>query len=213
MTKQRPMVVAFDLDDTLIPEVLFIKSGIRHIAHLLNKKYPYIPYMRVTGCMDAALMTRKNHYSALESVLKEFGLSDSIDMKDIVAEFRGHMPDSSIYHLSPSNIEMLTDLRQRGVALALITDGRSLTQRNKIMAAGLYSFFDNPDIYISEEVGHDKLDPDSFLSVMEKHAGAKEFHYVGDNPPKDFLHPSKLGWKTHLVHPFPLAVHQGFPKQ
>ena len=90
---------------------------------------------------------------------------------------------------------------------------RSLTQRNKILAAGLLSFFENPDIYISEETGHEKYDPDSFLRVMKKHAGAKEFHYVGDNPTKDFLHPAKLGWKTHLVHPFPLAVHQGFPKQ
>lgn len=212
MKNRLSKVVAFDLDDTLIPEVLFIKSGIRHIAQLLNKRYPYLPYMRVTGCMDIALMTRINHYSALESILKEFGLSNSLDMKEIVAEFRGHVPDSSIYHLSPSYIEILQDLKQRGISLALITDGRSLTQRNKIMAAGLYSFFDNSDIYISEEVGHDKFDPDSFLSVMKKHAGAKEFHYVGDNPPKDFLHPSKLGWQTHLAHPFPLAVHQGFTK-
>ena len=213
MTNRLSKVVAFDLDDTLIPEVLFIKSGIQHIARLLNKKFPELPYMRVTGCMEAALMTRRNHYSALESILKEFGLSNSVDMKEIVAEFRGHIPDSSIYHLSPSYAEMLNDLRQSGVCTALITDGRSLTQRNKIIAAGLYSFFDNSDIYISEEVGHDKFDPDSFLDVMKKHAEAKEFHYVGDNPPKDFIHPLKLGWITHMAEPFPLAVHQGFRRQ
>ena len=124
MSFSNPKVVAFDLDDTLIPEVLFIKSGIRHIAKFLNKRFPELPYLRVEGCMDAALMTRRNHYSALESILKEYGLYDDIDMKDIVAEFRSHMPDASIYHLSPSFMEMLQDLKQRGVSLALITDGK-----------------------------------------------------------------------------------------
>lgn len=206
-------VIAFDLDDTLIPEALFLKSGIHHIAAFICERYPELPNLRIVSAMEFAVLTHRNHYSALESLLEEFGLRESINMRDIVSEFRNHTPDPSIYHLSPSVAEALTILKQKDIKTALITDGRSLTQRNKIKAAGLYSFFDNSDIFISEETGHDKYDPDNFLSVMKKFAGAKEFHYVGDNPPKDFLHPSKLGWKTHLVHPFPLAVHQGFPKQ
>ncbi|MDE7420319.1 MAG: HAD hydrolase-like protein [Muribaculaceae bacterium] len=212
MRKPPSKVVAFDLDDTLIPEVLFLKSGIRHIASFLNKLYPELPSQRIIGCMDAALVTRSNHYSALESLIKEYRLSDSVDMKKIVTKFRSHMPDPSIYHAAPFISGILNDLKQKDIPLALITDGRSLTQRNKIQAAGLYSFFDNSDILISEETGHDKFDPDNFLFIMKKYAGAKEFHYVGDNPRKDFLHPSRLGWKTHLAHPFPLAIHQGMPR-
>lgn len=204
-------IVAFDLDDTLIPEALFIKSGIRHIALRLNKRFPEIPYLRITGAMDTALMTRRNHYSALESILEEFGLLNSVDMKQIVAEFRGHKPDSTIYHLSPSIRQVLQNLKSDEIRTTLITDGRSLTQRNKIMAAGLYSYFDYSDILISEETGHDKFEPDNFIHIMKKYAGAKEFHYVADNPQKDFIHPSRLGWQTHLVHAFPLAVHQGLP--
>lgn len=162
--------------------------------------------------MDTALMTRRNHYSSLESLLEEFNLTNSVDMKEIVAEFRSHFPDPSIYHPAPSMMDVLDELKHKGIKTALITDGRSITQRNKIKAAGLYSFFDDSDILISEETGHDKFDPDSFLHIMKKYAGASEFHYVGDNPPKDFLHPSKLGWHTHLVHAFPLAVHQGIPR-
>lgn len=205
-------VVAFDLDDTLIPEVLFIKSGIHHIAAFISKRYPKLPSLRVVSAMEAALLTRRNHYSALESLLEEFGLRESTDMKYIVSEFRNHIPDPSIYHLSPSMAEELLSLKQKGIKLALITDGRSITQRNKIMAAGLNSYFDNSDIFISEETGHDKLDPDNFLNLMKKYAGVNEFHYVGDNPKKDFLHPSGLGWHTHLAHPFPLVIHQGMPR-
>ncbi len=209
------ILVAFDLDDTLVPEILFIKSGIQHIASYLNTRYPGLPVSRIIAAMETALMTRRNHYSALETLLDEYHLRDAVDMKEVVKEFRNHLPDPSIYHPAPFMIEVLEDLKRKGIPMALITDGRSITQRNKIQAAGLDKYFDNSDILISEETGHDKFDPDNFLYVMKKYAGAKEFHYVGDNPPKDFLHPSRLGWHTHLVHPFPLAIHpipQGIPR-
>ncbi len=205
-------LIAFDLDDTLVPEALFIKSGIRHIAVWLHDRYPILPKQRIIGAMETALLTRQNHYSALESLLDEYHIRDLVDMKEVVKEFRCHLPDPSIYHPAPSMIEVLKDLKSKGIPTALITDGRSLTQRNKIKSAGLEAYFDNSDILISEETGHDKFDPDNFLFLMKKYAGAEQFHYVGDNPPKDFLHPSRLGWHTHLVHPFPLAVHQGIPK-
>ena len=207
------IVVAFDLDDTLVPEALFIKSGIRYIASFINSRHPEISFLRIIGAMDTALLTHNNHYSALESLLDEFHLSDTVDMREIVAEFRSHVPDKTIYHLAPSMVDMLNVLKNdNGIKTALITDGRSITQRNKIQSSGLYNFFDNSDILISGETGHDKNDPDNFLHVMKKYAGADEFHYVGDNPPKDFLHPERLGWHTHLVHPFPLAIHQGIPR-
>ena len=206
-------IVGFDLDDTLVAEVLFIKSGIRHIASWLHTRIPTLPEERITARMDAAMERRQNHYSALESLLTEYQLSDTVDMKEIVAEFRSHLPDSSIYHPAPSTIECLTRLKDDAdVRTVLITDGRSLTQRNKIAAAGLYTFFEDDDILISEETGFDKTSPDIFLRVMEKYAGADEFHYIGDNPSKDFLHPSRLGWHTHRVHPFPLMIHQGMPR-
>ncbi len=205
-------LIAFDLDDTLVPEVLFIKSGIYHIAPIIHERFPFIPTQRIISCMNVAIWTRQNHYSALESLFKEFGVLESIDMKEVVKEFRNHLPDPTIYHPSPSMVEVLEDLKSKGIPTALITDGRSVTQRNKIKSAGLEAYFDNSDILISEETGHDKFDPDNFLFLMKKYAGAEQFHYVGDNPPKDFLHPSRLGWHTHLAHPFPLAVHQGIPK-
>ncbi len=103
---------------------------------------------------------------------------------------------------------MLKKLKQNPkIHTVLITDGRSLTQRHKINAAGLHAFFDDADIYISEETGHDKTNPDTFLRVMEKYAGAEEFHYIADNPPKDFFHPSRLVSHTHPVYPFALIVH------
>ena len=207
-------VVGFDLDDTLIAEALFLMSGACHIAGWLHDRYPALPRLRIATCLQTAVMTRQNHYSALERLLEEHGLSETVDMKTVVAEFRLHVPDPDIYHLEPSMLDVLKGLRSDpDIRTVLITDGRSLTQRNKIKAAGLMRFFDDSDIFISGETGHDKTSPDTFLHIMEKYAGASEFHYVGDNPPKDFLHPSRLGWHTHRIHPFPLMIHpQGIPR-
>ena len=207
-------VVGFDLDDTLVPEVLFIRSGIRHIAQVLHETYPRLPELRIVGCMDNAAMTGNNHYSALETLLHEYGLSGSVDMKCIVDRFRSHMPDPEIYHVPPSLLEILKRLRNdTNIKTVLVTDGRSLTQRNKIKSARLDRFFDEQDIHISEETGFDKTYPDTFLHIMEKYAGAREFHYIGDNPAKDFIHPARLGWHIHQVNPFPLMIHpQGMPR-
>lgn len=202
-------VVAFDLDDTLVPEALFIKSGSRYIARMLHDKYPILSECRVISCMDAALMAHCNHYCALESYLESMSIPPTSVMTETVEKFRMHIPDREIYHMSPSMSSILDDLKSSGFRLALVTDGRSITQRNKIDVAGLYRYFDKDDIYISAETGHDKNDPDNFLAIMRKYAGAEEYHYVGDNPEKDVWQPARLGWHTHLVHSFPLAVHRG----
>ena len=206
-------VIGFDLDDTIIPEVLFLRSGIRHIADRLHERIASIPKHRIISSMEAAVMLRNNHYSALESLLKEIGEAEKVNMKEVVWDFRCHIPDEGIYHAAPSMTEILERLKaDPGIKLVLITDGRSVTQRNKIHCARLWRYFDEDDIFISDETGCDKTSPDIFIRVMEKYAGADEFHYVGDNPIKDFMHPSRLGWKTHLVHKFPLMIHQGIPR-
>ena len=206
-------VIGFDLDDTIIPEVLFLRSGIWHIAGRLHDRIASLPKQRIISCMEAAVMNRNNHYSALETLLKEIGEDGKISMKEIVSDFRSHIPDEAIYHIAPSMTRILERLKaDHEIKLVLITDGRSVTQRNKIHSARLNRYFDDGDIFISEETGYDKTSPDTFIQVMEKYAGADEFHYIGDNPIKDFLHPSKLGWHIHRIHPFPLMIHQGIPR-
>lgn len=200
------IVAVFDLDDTLVAEGLFIKSGIRHIARWLSGKFPALKAGRIIGCMEAALSSHSNHYSALERLLKEAGFDEIVDMKEIVSQFRSHTPDPDIYHAPPSTIKHLEKLKNSGIPLILITDGRSITQRNKIKAAGLEKYFEM--ILISEETGHDKYSPNNFQTVMDRYSEATEFHYTGDNPEKDILQPRLLGWRTHIVHRFPMMIHQ-----
>lgn len=205
----RRVLMAFDLDDTLAPEVLFLRSGARHVAMWLQSLYPVLNAERIIDAVDLAVATGLNHYDATERVLAQYGLREKTDMAVVVKEFRWHLPDTGMYHMAPSIESLLLRLDEAGITLAIVTDGRSVTQRHKIDALRLERFVAADHIFISEETGHDKMHPDSFLKLMEMHPDYDEFHYVGDNPPKDFLHPSRLGWITHLADPFPLGVHCG----
>ena len=88
----------------------------------------------------------------------------------------------------------LEGLKESDAKLGVISDGRSLTQRNKIKALGLEGFFDVE--IISEELGSEKPCIKNYEVVMNKYPERKIFIYVGDNPAKDFLAPNQLGWRT-----------------
>ena len=73
-----------------------------------------------------------------------------------------------------------------------MTDGYSVTQRNKIKALDIENIFDL--IVISEEFGFEKPNPKNF-EVFDKF-NTIEKYYIGDNTSKDFIAPNTLGWTT-----------------
>jgi len=195
-------VVGFDLDDTLFSEYDFCRSAYTEIGERLNAFYSLDPD-RIVSSMMSEVTAHRNPFDALESLLREAGID--VDVKDYVSMYRSHRPKSLL--LVDGAAELLDQLKAGGCRLVLITDGRVGTQSAKIDALGLRRFFDDDDIYISQTTGHDKYDPDNFLSVMRRYPDAPSYTYIGDNPAKDFLHPNSLGWQTILIiQPFP-TVH------
>jgi putative hydrolase of the HAD superfamily len=91
--------------------------------------------------------------------------------------------------------------------LGLVTDGRSVGQRNKIKVLKLYRWFDNADIIISEEFGSDKTNVKNFKYFEQKYPG-HSFVYVGDNPKKDFVVPNRLGWQTVMLKDNSRNIHK-----
>lgn len=179
-------VVAFDLDDTLFPERDYLHSAYREIASILSAKYG----IDRGGCLDAMLA---GGFDALISLLDDRAIAHEEDVMWCVDRYRHHKPDIS---LSPIVKSTLSGLKQRGVAIALITDGRITTQTLKIEGLGLNDYISPEDISISEAIGADKSQPLPFLRVMQRHPDAERYVYVGDNPTKDFFHPNALGWIT-----------------
>lgn len=196
-------VVAFDLDDTLYPEYDFVVSGYRAVAELL----PQSDRQRAFEVMSQAYDAGVNPFDALVAAT-----DCTVPIADMVDAYRYHKPT---LRLEPTVRMALQRLKDAGVGLALITDGRTATQRNKIEALGLDGFFGN-QIYISEAERVDKTCTQSFERVMATFP-AERYVYVGDNPAKDFVAPNRLGWLTvclrgtdRNVHPQDIEVGESF---
>lgn len=92
--------------------------------------------------------------------------------------------------------------------MGIITDGRIISQSNKIKALGLHKYISNKNIIISEEIGYDKHHDNGFKLIMSSNANCNRFYYIGDNLTKDFYWPNKLGWTTICIRDNGQNIHQ-----
>lgn len=187
MTLSSSNIFVFDLDDTLYSERDFEKSGIEFVYNTFDIKHIEL---------ESIVANRKNW---IEKIINDS--NNQITLQMVLDIYRNHIPSIQLYKDAKVFLEKLIS---RGNEMCLITDGRSITQRNKLRALGIESYFKN--IIISEEVNSEKPSEYNFKMVMNhKHFG--KYIYIADNPNKDFITPNKLGWMTiclldkgHNVH-------------
>jgi len=184
-------VVVFDLDDTLYNEIEYLKSAYQHIA----KKVDPHSWQSLHAIMFSLYRSGSNVFDYLineRSCIKE----------DLLDHYRYHSPAIEPF---PGVLDLFADIKKNGGKLALVTDGRSVTQRNKIKALGLEPYLDH--IVISEEIGTEKPHTNNFLSV-EKAFNRTCHYYIADNIRKDFDGPHELGWQGILLADNGLNIHQ-----
>lgn len=191
-------VVIFDLDDTLFRERDFCRSGFRMLLQKLEERIGSGPE-DLYEAMNEALVKRENPFAVYEKICRPLyeRKGEKFDIDEIIADYRAHTPEN--LRLADGVESTLEALSEKGIVMGLITDGRSLTQRNKIKALGLERFFEDENILISEETGNDKMSREPFVTFVRRYPEASGFVYIGDNPAKDFYHPNRLGWLTVMV--------------
>lgn len=186
-------VVVFDLDDTLYPEEAYVRSGIVAACALAREIYGVDHSADLLTLRDAG---QRDWLTALYSLLPT-----GVDTRDtLLWAYRLHRPEIA---LANDVRETVSALMAGARAVAILTDGRSATQRLKLRALGL----DHLPVYISAEYGGAfKPDPARFRAVMADFP-ADRYVYVADNPAKDFAAPNALGWSTIGVRADENGVH------
>jgi putative hydrolase of the HAD superfamily len=186
----------FDLDDTLYPEIEYLKSAYKFIADKI------------------APVTRKNiypemikHFKAKENVFDWIAFNyaqkdNTISTPYLLKLYREHQPEIK---LSEETKKFLERLKEGNISSGLITDGRSITQRNKLKSLGLTHYF--KDVIISEEFGSEKPDEKNYLFFKNKYP-ENNFYFIGDNTSKDFIVPLKLGWFTICLKNKGMNIHE-----
>lgn len=172
--------VFFDLDDTLYKEIDFVRSAFSEISLFIEKEYGR------GGLLDEMMSLRDRGLDVFGEIIGKYNLC-GLTKETLLGIYRNHYPD---IRLSSDSVEILCQLREEGSILGIITDGRSLSQRNKIKALGLSAYVDDINILISEEIGGEKLSGHPFKIASERYPD-HELWYIGDNVEKDFA-PAKL---------------------
>jgi len=180
----KPLFV-FDLDDTLYPErqyslsaLSFIGERTEHLFNVENASEELCGSFQ-SGETDAIGVFWERHNLPTE------------ELSPLIVEMQKHKPAISLYD---DCRHFLGILNENKIPYAIVTDGRSVTQREKISQLGLNNAV---AVCISEETGACKPDSRAFEPVMQ-HLPESSVIFVGDNPLKDFAFPNQLGWVTAM---------------
>lgn len=171
--------IIFDLDDTLFYEIDFLKSAYQEIAKTILREN----FHELFNKMVKLYHQGQNVFDYLVDNSKDLSKNELLEI------YRNHFP---FIQLNKGVKEIFDYCVSKKYKLGLITDGRSITQRNKLKALKIESVFNK--IIISEEFGSEKPNKDNYLIFEEE--DVTEYYYIGDNIKKDFITPNQIGWRT-----------------
>lgn len=180
--KQPILGVIFDLDDTLYSEKQYVRSGYKAVAKLLG---------------DEALADRlwtyfENGKPAIDELLNELGCMGR--KEECLEAYREQIPEITLYD---GVVDLILELKSKGIKVGIITDGRVSGQKRKLQALGLDKLIN--DIIITDELGGTQFRKpcDIAFRIMQCRWGIpfEQIIYVGDNPTKDFQACRQLGMR------------------
>ena len=177
-------IIVFDLDDTLYKEADYHSSGVRAVANKLTHLFG----IDVEASLEDLIINGERDLWG--GICRRLNVPASVK-ESILWEYRLHSPN---IQLTSEVKDVISFVRQYAAGIAILTDGRAITQRTKLLALGLAGM----PVYISEEFGASKPHPARFKLIEQSYPG-KHFVYVGDNPKKDFVAPNGLGWITFCL--------------
>ena len=189
-------VVLFDLDDTLISEDQYIKSGYGHISKVFAQRYG-IP--REQTEQELYYLYLKDAKNVFNRFLEGKGIPYTpLDIKEFVEEYRNHIPKISYYE---DVLLTVSKLKQKGIRIGVISDGYLSTQKKKADVLQLYDIFEK--VIFTDKLGKEywKPSPKAFEIMKEFFdVGYEEMMYVGDNPAKDFYIKELLSINTVRIY-------------
>ena len=110
--------------------------------------------------------------------------------QELLNTYRTHYPTLSLFD---GVREIIQEIKIKKGNIGIITDGRKITQRNKLEALGIVALIDK--VVISEEIGSEKPDERNYR-IMEEAFADCSYLFMADNLRKDFITPNQRGWKT-----------------
>ncbi len=190
---RRPLIIAFDLDDTLYDERSYVESGLRAVADYGARQYGLEAEAAFTFMRD--VLDAQGRGAIFDAWLGHHGLLTRARVRDCLRIYRGHRPT---LHLNAAAQALLPRLAAH--PLYLVTDGNKLVQHRKVQALAIAPLFRKVFITHRHGIKHAKPSPYCFERILEReNADWPDLVYIGDNPAKDFVSLNAKGAKTVRV--------------
>lgn len=182
-------VIIFDLDDTLILEKDYVKSGFEIISKELEKQLNINSNEIYEKMVE---LFKEDSQMLFNRLLDYYDVDyDKNRILKLIKIYREHKPT---INLLPDAKEILNYLFKNNYRMGIITDGYAVTQRRKLEVLKIDKYFEH--IIVTDELGKENWKPSEVpYKLMKDKMNIKfdEMIYVGDNPKKDFISPNKLG--------------------
>jgi len=215
-----PRAILFDMDDTLISS---FRGHPRDVWRRTLDEFPAeLEHANLDATADALYAAAQEFWSDV-SRHKRARLDLTRTRREItgIGLRRAGIADDALAHrigdalhllrdremaLFPHAHELLDRLRAAGVRLALVTNGASEPQRDKIRRFDFERRFDH--IQVEGEVGFGKPEPEAYLHALRAvGADARSAWMVGDNLEWEVAAPKRLGihtvWHDHAGNGLP----------
>jgi putative hydrolase of the HAD superfamily len=186
-------IVVFDLDDTLYPEIEYVRSGFRAVAFALEDRFD-VHAEEAFALLWRALQVH-GRGKTFDRVLEELGVHSRAAVRSLVDTYRGHVPELTLPAESRRVLERLSDR-----PLYLVSDGHKGVQARKLAALGIEPCFRHCYLTNRYGIARQKPSPHVFqLLVRREGCDPGDVVYVGDDPHKDFCGIRPLGFRTLRV--------------
>ena len=168
-----------DMDDTLYAERDYVISGLTAIAEYLNSHHG-TNAVEVLAYM-VKILEREGRGKIFNRTLDHYGLPSSDEfIETLVQIYRNHKPSIRLYD---GILETITQLKSN-YKLAIVTDGMTIMQQQKVAALGLNTLIDT--IVYSWAEDAPKPDPKGFQKALDLLASTRQqAMIIGDNPVND----------------------------
>lgn len=213
-----PLAILFDLDDTIITDVERLPILVQIAVEFGSSLAPYSPAV-VADKMDDALgaFWSSPVHAKVARLGSSLGIRQAREM--VVADVFQSMGMPGMPDLATAFCERFTELRaagtrlfegarhtleslrNKGISMALVTNGASDIQRAKLERFGLAALFDH--VQIEGEHGFGKPENRAYDHAMKAlGVGPADTWMVGDNLEWEVAAPQRLGihaiWHDHL---------------
>lgn len=201
-----PRAILFDLDDTILSDDAVSEESWRVTCETFadrvkpatgSELFSAINTERIIFWNDPVNLRAgawRNLYQSRLTIVKKalsnLGKSDDKLSADIVDTYNDLK--SRLVRLLPNAEDTLNTLKERGIKLALLTNGEAESQRAKVEKLGLGAYF--PVCLIEGELGFGKPDPRIFqLALDNMDAKPSEAWMLGDRLEFDIIGAQNMG--------------------